>query len=327
MRVGLALLLLGASLAAGAGPAEATHDDDAPQYEFTSDPMPIGGTRYKAVLHAWANKGHPSRISVEIYETSNPDGRGFGRRSITFSHVGVFTSNEQLGAAKIDPTADQMGSHGNIDLTWTPKDQVVSTCGGRLRTRPGVFDGKFRFVATIDSERIEVSRSRVFGDLVADRGCQPGCPKESAGIRGTNDAGHTYVEASVGGTGPSAIARRDWLPTSSGWSTRLDVQAALPTGHVQVDADLAHGTLRGEPGTYVLYATDFDATAPAQQTGKVDCGGYYETWDAVTRTSTGTLTKAADGGAIEIRWINGRTSRWVGDGAKASRTNYENYGY
>ena len=322
-RIWLAALLLVTSFVGVVASAPQAAAADAPTYIFESNPMQIGSGNLQLLLDVVDPPDRPARLSITISEIGDPAGPARALRTVTYSHATRFEADPQFKEVRLHPSAAQMGDHGAIDMTFVSEGRGTY-CGARS----GVGDlvGRLRFDATLGPRTFHVDMDRVRGLMHTDSCTRIECQHhDSTRIRGTNEPGHTHVQASVVeyGDGPrhTLDAWRNWSRTTSGWGTRLAVAAVLPAGSITLDDDQQHGSVRGHPGTFVRHASTFTADRPTKHLDEVACEGragrFYR---ANTSRAVGSLTPGTDAGSLEIRWINGRTSRWTSDHAIASHT-------
>jgi hypothetical protein len=293
-----------------------------PTYSFSSDRLPIKNTPFEIQVQAVTRPGRTPQISVRISQENWVSNSQWGERSITYSHAGRFTVATDLAAAKLRPTAAQMGRHGQIDMAWSPTEPRGTSCKGNRSYRWGRFIGTFRFKVTIGSRDVHVRRDRLPGVLRSDAGCPQTCPVEAWTIEGWNGPRNTQVTARKTISGARVYVDRPWSKTPSGWSTLLEVDAAVPRSNVKLDDEARQGHVRGSPGTYLKGSTDYVATAATTDLEPVTCSNSYygDPYEMATRASSGALAPTGDQ-PLEIVFINRRTSRWTAaDGATAFHT-------
>jgi hypothetical protein len=255
------------------------------------------GQTYKVGLFA-VRSTDEGFLSIDVRKTRNPDGPEEVTSGASWSRsTDALRAANDLSTGGIRPTDAQMGSRGNIDLTWDPSTTLDKDCTGFDRSRRGKMRGVFRFD----------TKSALFGviktDEVAGRlsATDTTCPEEGGGggnacpaQRATFDI---YTADSLAffyknaGAAAAHLALNTFTDLTNGWSLSRSLVGKAPAENLQLNQATTAGSFKSANVPWLDGSTTYTAGAEPSEGSFTECGdGKFSFIRSSYGTYTGGLT-------------------------------------
>lgn len=285
----LAITLLGSVLLVMA-PAQA----GAPVSKtFASNTFTVrhNGNKFRVAVSA-SKFGEGEFFNINFSQSKNPPGVRSGTRSIGYSGDTNFSVNDKFSDGKLNPSNNQMGSHGDIQMDWTATKPLQMSCNGHNRSRKGFLHGKFVF-KTGENKLGTVRKHKIRGSMSgSDNNCPFGggggnaCPTK--GISLFSAAQEAFWGGSKrSGAGSLVVSLGKVLP--GGWNRGQSVFATVPGSNVTLNDNEKNGKFQGASGTYFSGKSNYTSAAGSgNPTNYTPCKGGKE---YVSQSSSGVFSR------------------------------------